>query len=281
MKKYIKNKLKNNKKIYAYICIGDFSNCYEHINHNYLFKILKNFFDNINNFEFIYLFKRSFRLYNKNLNNSFLSYYPVNVKSFGLHYIRNLRELIIKSHLNDNHHFLLNQMFKTKSKSDLYIFADSYKSLQVDKRDIFMTIITVIRYYYLNIYFSIKEFKLNRKNIFYFQIFQENQMKGVYLSVRDKKRVENIKKWYLNSMKKINHDEILESLKNSSININNKNFMICTNHEQDTEEKGNTQNKEKHDIYIGPIYNNSFDSTTTTHSSNNYKGNNIHVSGGL
>lgn len=122
MKKYIKNKLKNNKKIYAYICIGDFSNCYEHINHNYLFKILKNFFDNINNFEFIYLFKRSFRLYNKNLNNSFLSYYPVNVKSFGLHYIRNLRELIIKSHLNDNHHFLLNQMFKTKSKSDLYIF---------------------------------------------------------------------------------------------------------------------------------------------------------------
>ncbi|CRG97532.1 telomerase reverse transcriptase, putative [Plasmodium gallinaceum] len=201
-KKFIKNKLKNNKRIYAYICVGDFSNCYEHINHNYLFKILKSFFEGISNFEFIYLFKRSFRLFNKHLNNSLLSYYPVNVEKFGIHYINNLRDLIVKSNKNLMLNFLLKQLFKNKSMNDLYIFADSYKSVLVEKRDIFMTIITVIRYYYLNIYFSIKEIKYKKKNIFYFQIFKEEKKRYLYLSLRNSRKLEKIKKFNINQLEK-------------------------------------------------------------------------------
>ncbi|SCM13296.1 telomerase reverse transcriptase, putative [Plasmodium chabaudi adami] len=199
-RKYIKNKLRNNKTIYAYICVGDFSNCYEHINHNYLFKFLKLFFDEVSNFEFVYLFKRSFRLYNKTVNNSLLSYYPVNVKNFGMHYIRNLRELIIKANKNTIHDFLLKQLFKNASNIDLYIFSDSYKSVQVEKRDIFMTIITIIRYYYLNIYFSIKELKLNKNNIFYFQIFQKNSKikNNTYFKLKNSKIFQTIQQFHQN-----------------------------------------------------------------------------------
>ncbi|KEG04322.1 telomerase reverse transcriptase, putative [Plasmodium vinckei vinckei] len=201
-RKYIKNKLRNNKIIYAYICVGDFSNCYEHINHNYLFKFLKLFFDEISNFEFVYLFKRSFRLYNKTVNNSLLSYYPVNVKHFGMHYIRNLRELIIKANKNPIHDFLLKQLFKNASNIDLYIFSDSYKSVQVEKRDIFMTIITIIRYYYLNIYFSIKELKLNKNNIFYFQIFQKNSKikNNAYFKLKNQKIFQAIQQFHQNKL---------------------------------------------------------------------------------
>ncbi|SCN62756.1 telomerase reverse transcriptase, putative [Plasmodium chabaudi chabaudi] len=201
-RKYIKNKLRNNKTIYAYICVGDFSNCYEHINHNYLFKFLKLFFDEVSNFEFVYLFKRSFRLYNKTVNNSLLSYYPVNVKNFGMHYIRNLRELIIKANKNTIHDFLLKQLFKNASNIDLYIFSDSYKSVQVEKRDIFMTIITIIRYYYLNIYFSIKELKLNKNNIFYFQIFQKNSKlkNNAYFKLKNPKIFQAIQQFHQNKL---------------------------------------------------------------------------------
>ncbi|CAA9990748.1 telomerase reverse transcriptase, putative [Plasmodium knowlesi strain H] len=193
-KKYIKNKLKKGKVIYAYICIGDFSNCYEHIKHNYLFKILKHFFHGISNFEFIYVFKRSFRLYSHYMNNSLLTYYPVNVQEFGIHCIKNLRELIVKSNLNKSHSFLLRQFFKNTSCTDLYIFSDSYKSVQVETRDIFMTIITIIRYYYLNIYFSIKEIKMQWKNIFYFQLFQHEKREGIYRSFRSRRKLDHLRR---------------------------------------------------------------------------------------
>ncbi|CRH02392.1 telomerase reverse transcriptase, putative [Plasmodium relictum] len=240
-KKFIKNKLKNNKRIYAYICVGDFSNCYEHINHNYLFKILKIFFEDISNFEFIYLFKRSFRLFNKNLNNSLLSYYPVNVEKFGIHYINNLRDLIVKSNKNSMHNFLLKQLFKNKSMTDIYIFVDSYKSVLVEKRDIFMTIITVIRYYYLNIYFSIKEIKYQKKNIFYFQIFKEEKKRDIYFSLRNIKKLEKIKK--------LNKHELDE--KNYSYTVNNK-INSCGNDELDATitHEVTTNNNIINDIYI-------------------------------
>ncbi|KJP90010.1 hypothetical protein AK88_00179 [Plasmodium fragile] len=193
-KKYIKNKLKKGKVIYAYICIGDFSNCYEHIKHNYMFKMMKHFFHGISNFEFIYVFKRSFRLYSHYMNNSLLTYYPVNVKEFGIHSIKNLRELIVKSNSNKSHSFLLRQFFKNTSSNDLYIFSDSYKSVQVEMRDIFMTIITIVRYYYLNIYFSIKEIKMQWKNIFYFQLFQHEKREDIYRSLRSRRKLDHLRR---------------------------------------------------------------------------------------
>ncbi|ANQ09385.1 Uncharacterized protein PCOAH_00038630 [Plasmodium coatneyi] len=193
-KKYIKNKLKKGKVIYAYICIGDFSNCYEHIKHNYLFKNLKHFFHGISNFEFIYVFIRSFRLYSHYMNNSLLTYYPVNVQEFGKHCIKNLRELIVKSNSNKSHSFLLRQFFKNTSCTDLYIFSDSYKSVQVEMRDIFMTIITIVRYYYLNIYFSIKEIKMQWKNIFYFQLFQHEKREDIYRSLRSRRKLDHLRR---------------------------------------------------------------------------------------
>ncbi|CXJ13499.1 telomerase reverse transcriptase [Plasmodium berghei] len=225
-RKYIKNKLRNNKIIYAYICVGDFSNCYEHINHNYLFKFLKLFFDEVSNFEFVYLFKRSFRLYNKTINNSLLSYYPVNVKHFGMHYIRNLREVIIKSNKNTIHNFLLKQLFKNASNTDLYIFSDSYKSVQVEKRDIFMTIITIIRYYYLNIYFSIKELKLNKNNIFYFQIFQKNSKikNNVYFKLKNQKIFQTIQQFRQSKLSPL--ESIEKNTPNNKLEKNDKNNKI-------------------------------------------------------